>query len=230
MTNVATAEVQTEVQPGVNPSQSSPAFTAEDIERIKQETAKNSFKSGYEKGKSEVVQPSPQINQVQQPVINQTAQAGASQDQVSQWINDELERRAQAQRQQQIEEQGKQVLNSIMSKAQNAQKDIPDYDQVTSKVDWSQIPQLLGYADSVDNGGHVLYHLAKNPMHIGSLLNLPPQLALQEVKRLSDSMKINQAADQVQMPNEPLGRMQTSTAGVGNNNPSFQDLRKKYRV
>ena len=118
-----------------------------------------------------------------------------------------------------------------MSKVDSARQEIPDYDEVTSQIDWQQVPQVLGYADQVENGGHVLYHLAKHPEHIGAILNSPPSIAVSQIRRLSDSMKINRSGNNNEpMPNAPLGRLQASTAGVNTGKETLKDKKRRYTV
>lgn len=225
MVNVSPEQLQQQTAESVVPK----VFAEDEVNRIRQETAKKSFQTGYEKARNELQAQAPVETQTEQPA-NNYQQAQIDPRVFQEMMDKEMQRRSELDKQRQIEEQGRQILNSIGNKAQTAAKEIPDYDDVTGKVNWGQIPQVLGYADHVDNGGHVLYHLAKNPSHIGSILSLPPDLAVSEIRRLSDSLKINQAAKNYDMPPEPLGRIPTSTAGVSSNKLSRAEIKAKYRV
>lgn len=228
MDNVSSsAELDQNVQPQVDQN----LVNREELERVKQETAKNSFKTGYEKARRELESQLSQ-NQSQynnQPVQNQNNQSNFDPNTVRNILMEELNKRQEQERQQQMEEAGKQILQSLSQKALNAKQEIPDYDEVTSQINWQDVPQLLGYADSVDNGGHVMYHLAQNPLHIGSLLSMPPSTALAAIKRLSDSLKINKDSKNLDMPDDSLSRINSSAVGAGNKEMTIADYRRKYR-
>ncbi|NIV16247.1 MAG: hypothetical protein GWN62_34825, partial [Aliifodinibius sp.] len=72
-------------------------------------------------------------------------------------------------------------LSELTAKVTDAQGRYNDYDDVTSKVDFSQIPEILEYANHADNAGDVLYDLAKNPAKIATLRSLTPNLAVMEI-------------------------------------------------
>jgi hypothetical protein len=51
------------------------------------------------------------------------------------------------------------------------------------------------------------------------------------MKRLSDSIKMNQNAGKYQSPNEPLSQLRPSNAGTGNQGAlTVGDYKRKYRV
>lgn len=240
MSNMATsAEEQNEEQVPQQAEMPSKVFKEDEVDRIKQDTARKSFQTGYEKAKAELSRQA-QDQQIASPEVpiqpqtqNEESYSAQQTPDVSALIQQEFERRENDRQQQLMQQQGEQVLQQIIAKADAAKQEIPDYDEVTSQVNWQKHPDILGLANEFDNGGHILYHFAKNPIHIGALKQLisnDPDIAMSEARRVSQAMKINQDAPNAQMPNEPLGRMQTSTAGVGGSKPSMQDLRKKWTV
>lgn len=242
MTENTASVVEQDVQ---QPNPAENTFKPEDIERIKQETAHKSFKSGYEQARKEL-EKQKAVNSVetQAPVNNQTMDFTAPQynpqpdanqtPDIQSLIAQEFQRREQQMQQQQQEEQGRQILNSIAQKAENAKQEIPDFDEVTSQINWANVPDVLRFANEFDNTGHVLYHLAKNPAHLGDIMNLvnygQGNAAFSHMKRLSDSLRINKDAQDQQMPSEPLSRLETSAVGVGNGKMGVKDYKAKYRV
>ena len=109
-------------------------------------------------------------------------------------------------------------------------------------VDLRSIPYHVQLANMVDNTAEVMYELAKNPSKIGAIQTLieidtkagrHPKLALAEMKRLSESIKVNSKGSKYQPPNEPLSQMRPSNAGTGNQGDrSVRDYKSnpKYRV
>jgi len=132
----------------------------------------------------------------------------------------------------QQEEHGKRVINSLIGKVNEAQQRIPDYDAVTSRVDFTKVPTILHFADSVDNSGDVLYHLAQEPAKIGTLMqlaNIDPRLAQVEMKKLSDSLKVNQDAEGRPTPKPPLNSIKPSNTGIGKKPQTPAEFRAAYR-
>lgn len=113
--------------------------------------------------------------------------------------------------------EGTRILNELGAKFNEAKSRIPDFDNVVKINDFHKMPEVLHYANMVDNSGDVMYDLAQNPSKIATIRSLSessPQFALKEVKKLSDSIKQNQnALTQPQAP-APLGQVSTSNIGV----------------
>jgi hypothetical protein len=158
---------------------------------------------------------------------------GLSQDAVQQMIADELSKHQQvlndnATRAQQ-EAEGRRILNELAMKVNDAKGRYDDFDDITSKVDFSKIPEVLHYSNLADNAGDVLYDLAKNPGKIGTLRALTPELAALEVKRLSDSIKANQQASNRQVPPEPMGQVKPSSVGMDSGVKTLRDYKRQFR-
>lgn len=124
---------------------------------------------------------------------------------------------------------GRKVMTELAGKISDAQQRIPDFDAVTSQIDFTQLNDILELSNHVENSGDVLYELAKNPSKIGSLRGLPPSVARVEMKRLSDSIKANEHAGNKRLPNDPLQKIEPSNVGVANSNPSLKDWKQKYK-
>lgn len=133
----------------------------------------------------------------------------------------------------QQEEHGKRVINSLLGKVSEAQQRIPDYEAVTSRVDFTKVPAILHFADGVDNSGDVLYHLAQEPAKIGTLMQLSsidPRLAQVEMKKLSDSLKQNQEAEGRPTPKAPLNSIKPSNTGIGKKPQTAAEWRDYHRA
>lgn len=128
--------------------------------------------------------------------------------------------KAQAQLAQQVQKQheekiGRDALDQITKKMSDAATRYPDYDDKVRALKLETMPDVLWYANTVENGGDVLHDLAENPAKIGMIRSLPPHLAQMEIKKLSDSIKLNQnAKTNTNLPNEPFHQIKSTGSGV----------------
>lgn len=207
------------------------------------------FHQGYTKAKAELAQQQQQVpQQMQQQMPQQQAQVaqqasmgGVNQTDLHKLVAEHAAAEFTKHRDAYIKEQQQAMQNAeaqrqltqLKGKVDDAQKRYPDFDEVTSQVDFSHpdVQRVLHYANTVDNAGDVLYDLAKNPSKIATLLALPPQLATQEVRKLSGSIVQNQQALASPKPNEPLSQTRPSNVGVDTGAPkTVADYKKIYRV
>jgi UTP:GlnB (protein PII) uridylyltransferase len=110
-----------------------------------------------------------------------------------------------------------------------------DFETVARSVKMENYPgvvQLL--AEHIDNSADVLYHLAKNRSKLYEFERFyaeQPEDAVYEIKRLSDSMKANDAAATAKNPNAPLSQNRPSNTGTDSGSSlSMSDLKRKYRA
>ncbi len=107
-----------------------------------------------------------------------------------------------------------------------------DFDQVIGGVkDWGKLAPAVGLANMVDNTSDVMYDLIKNPTKIAqihALTQISPDLALAEVQRMSQALKINEDAAKAKMPNKPLSQMRPSNTGTDSGVLSVSDYKQKY--
>ncbi len=185
-----------------------------------------SFNKGYEKAMAE-------LQQQPQSQSSGLGMGNMSQDSVQRMIADELSKHQQALQDQaqkaQHEAEGRRILNELQVKVNDAKSRYPDFNEVTDQVDFTKIPEVLHYSNLADNAGDVLYDLAKNPGKIGTLRALPPELAALEVKRLSDSIRANQTAQNRQTPPEPMGQIKSSSVGMDTGARTVKDFKRLYR-
>lgn len=223
-----------------------PVYTHEDLEKAKQEVAKQSFQSGYGKARQELTQPvaqpmdvnqgayAPQANAMQQPVQPQMQQAQSISPEMQQAANQAAAQHYAAMQQKAYQEQqealARQTGQELTAKIQAAQPKYSDYNEVVGGAQFDKSPEILGYANSVPNAGDILYHLAKHPEKAGAIMALKdnPNLAFAAMKRLSDSLQTNEAAQHVPQANEPLDQLTPSSVGVAGK-PNLRDLKARYR-
>jgi hypothetical protein len=187
----------------------------------------------------------------QEPVQDQQVTTQEQQNvapDISQAVATELDKRLQSMQDTQREEaalsEAKKTLESLQTKIDEAATKYEDFEEVTKDVPYSSFPGLLTAANSVDNSGDVLYHLGKNPSKMRELAssfqpvidpysgqqtaNPMAQVAMKELRQLSDSMRNNELAKQKDRPREPLSQIRPSNVGSDSGRSSISDLRKKW--
>jgi hypothetical protein len=109
-----------------------------------------------------------------------------------------------------------------------------DFDKVTGDIEYSRFPNVVQLlADHVDNAHDVLYELGKNRLNMAQLEQLShmsPRDAITHAKRLSQSIKDNEAASQTKHAREPLSQSRPSNIGSDSGAMSVGDYRRKYKV
>lgn len=170
-------------------------------------------------------------NQVgQQPNMQQQGNAANLQQMVADTVQREQARIANEMR-------AHQVVNQFVTKMQLGSQSYDDFEQTVAPLNLPSIPQIVELAAGVDNTHDVMYDLGKNPGKLGSLLMLSqtnPQLAQQEMQKLSLSIKKNKEGQQQQFSSEPLSQISPSVikgdnSAGGLNKYDHAYFRKKYR-
>ena len=134
------------------------------------------------------------------------------------------EKLAEAQHAQQIE----QFKQSLLPKIASAKEAYPDFDEVTSQVNFlDEFPGLVELSNEYDNSGHMLYELAKNENKLAQVLALPPSVARRSLKKLSDSIKENSEASGVELPRDPISQVSASNVGSGNSPDSIEAFKSR---
>jgi hypothetical protein len=187
------------------------------------------FEKGYQQAKAELMQNGMgNAAPAAQPVASQNVQMPSqlqNEATIRQIAQDEFNRKQQESQavliQQQNVAKGQEILNSLKTKSTTAASKYDDFNKVVDPDfnNFANAPEVLMYANMTDNPGEVLYDLAKNPMKIANLvtlhrLQMGPQ-AFTEIKKLSDSIKVNEMSGQQPKPKAPLSQISPSTVGVG---------------
>jgi hypothetical protein len=147
----------------------------------------------------------------------------------------EFQKQQQAQHQEAAAQaEAHRILSELAAKTEDAKKRYSDFDEKVGSIAgaFESAPQLLHYANTVDNSGDILYDLANNPTKIANLAKLGemnPQLALMEIQRLSSSIKQNQNAAPAPASPDALRPVKSSNVGTDNGNLSVRDFKAKYR-
>ncbi|WP_438967005.1 hypothetical protein [Flavobacterium sp.] len=140
------------------------------------------------------------------------------------------EEEAKKQEQKLLEDNARRLFSELHQKVEDSKSRYPDYDEVTKVLNVQEIPEILAYANEADNAGDVLYDLAKNPSKIATLRSLPPQLAISEIHRLSNSIKTNQKGNQEASQKPPLQQLKPTSVNHGDGPLTLRDFKKIYTV
>ncbi len=124
------------------------------------------------------------------------------------------------------------TVKSFIGKIQNAGEKYADFDAKVSALQLDKIPNMVRLADEVDNTADVMYDLAENPAKLGNILSLVENpntyhLAQLAMKRLSDSIKQNESAQNVRHASDPLKPVRSSLKGTDNGSNGVSGMRKQ---
>ena len=181
--------------------------------------------AAYEKGKREA----------QGDTANMQSHNGASmggmpqltEEQVRQMISDEAQRQTQV-------AAAHNMLNNFAQQMGTGKGKYSDFDETVANLgDLKNISHVVHMATETGIAGDVMYELGRNPGKVASLTTLAyinPQLATHEMKKLADSIKTNEQAQDTPSIKEPLSQVKPSTVGKDNGSSSMKDLRRKYKA
>ena len=141
----------------------------------------------------------------------------------------EFEAKSQEYVQQQKHEQTKRLVDDFLGKVWSVKEQYPDFEEKIGNFDFREIADLVPFVNAVDNTGHVVYDLINNPHKVATLFSLlkSPQLAMAEMKKISQSIKTNQSAANIKMPKDPLSQIDHSHVGTDSGSYTIRDLKKQ---
>jgi hypothetical protein len=154
---------------------------------------------------------------------------------VDQALQNRIQEMQETAQRQQNEAAGQQVLDSYSTKLMGSPVYEQNKDLINSlhNLPHDKIAPIVFLANSVDNTADVMVDLAKNRMkmaNLASLMQFDPDSAIQEIQKLSESIKINETAKQSQFPNEPMSQMRSSPHSMDNGGDmSVSALRRKLK-
>lgn len=127
---------------------------------------------------------------------------------------------------------GQQVLDTFKSRMLDPTNETlhPGFGKAFDAINFKDIPDIVHLATTVDNTASVMHDLINNPSKMVNLRNMnqmTPLLAQQEIKKLSDSIKMNQQALGQPTPQEPLGQVKPSFSLADNGDPKTASFKGK---
>lgn len=193
------------------------------IGKVKHVHHQKGYEEGYQKALSSLGGMPAEAKPTAAPNIEELVKA-----QIDKMKSEDMAQQAEMQRQQHWNG----VLTQLKPKVDDAAKKYNDYDTVTSNIDFiKHAPEVLAFANTVDNAGDVLYDLAKNPLKLAQIQAArSPEIAVAAIKQISDSIKMNeQAQSSNSRAREPLSQIRPSPVGTGQGQMSIRDFKAKYR-
>ena len=130
------------------------------------------------------------------------------------------------------EQEAQRIASEFFTKLSVGRQQFTDFDTVMQDMDFAKIGNTVQLARGFDNVAAMMYHLRKHPTQLASIEMLTyqnPKLAYEELTRLSQSIKTNDDASRVKLPNEPLSQLRPSNTSTDTGAMSVRDLRAKYR-
>ena len=126
-------------------------------------------------------------------------------------------------------------ISEFSSKIEDAKTRYPDYQEVVNTLGLDKMPEpalksMVSLLNVAENGGDVLYDVAKNPTKYAGIINLVginPNLAIAEIQRLSHSIKENEKATKTPIANPPLSQINPSTTGTDNGVMTLKDMKRQ---
>lgn len=131
-------------------------------------------------------------------------------------------------------ESAKRTVDEFWNKVSTGKEKYQDFEQVAGDIEYARFPNVVQLlAHHIDNADSVLYELGKDRIKMANLEALAersPRDAIVQAKRLAQSIKDNEATQNIKIPNAPLSQMRPSNTGIDNGAMSVKDLRAKYRM
>lgn len=234
--------------PDIN-SQTAPAVPA--VERTLPQSEVSKLVVGvkaeaYEKGRSAALAEFQRQQSMAAPTSQASSFGGmpATQD-LSGLVAQQVDQRFQ-EMQRQVQEQnnkvmGDKIADDFTARLDTAKANHDDFDSVVQGFPFAAFPNTVLTSLNFENTGDIAYELAKNPGKMKSIDDLAQMdisnasrgiqsnLAYREMQKLSESLRINKAAQNVRIPNAPLSQIQPSPTGTDNGSKTVPDLRRMLR-
>ena len=126
------------------------------------------------------------------------------------------------------------IVQTFWNKLVPGREKYQDFDKVTSDIEYAQFPNVVQLlAQHAENAHDILYAFGNDRIKMSQLEYLAsksPRDAIVQVQRLSQSIKDNEAASKIRVPNEPLSKLRPSNLGTDNGVMTVKDYRARYRV
>ena len=174
-----------------------------------------------------------------QPQQSQPYNANVSENEIRRLASEEVQRSRnewlQEARTKSEADNAQRIVQNFWSKVNPGKEKYQDFEKVTGDIELARFPNVVQLlAEHVENSDDVLYALGNNRMNLSGLEQLArdsPRDAIVQAQRLAKSLKDNETASKVRLPNEPLSQLRPSNTGTGNSDAlSMADLKRKYRA
>ncbi len=206
-----------------SPTPSEKLFSQSELDRIVGRTRAEVRDEYYNRGKQDALSQ----NSRQQPESSPSASMGGinqiSPDEIDKIVEQKIRERSDAQT-------ANQIAYDFIGKMKSGKDKYSDFEETVAQLNLPAHPQMIYWANSLDNTADVVYEIAKNPEKFASILMLSqttPELARRKMQELSSSIKKNDEAQKQPHVSEPLSQLKPSTVGMDNGSMTVRDLRKQ---
>lgn len=167
------------------------------------------------------------------PSLPSNNNSWATKDDVAAILQDTLGTWAKQAEQAQQEQEAHSIVDSFTKKMSTGKERYSDFEDVSRDINYQTIPKIVEEIAKNNIDVDVFYELAKNKpleiMNIEHNLRYQPAKAKEALTKLSNSIKINENAKNVQRPNEPIRQLTPSNIGIdsgSDSNLSVGDFKK----
>lgn len=253
MEQTTIAEQQSQSAPASTEINSQVAPAAAPVEKTLPQSEVNKLVGGvkaeaYEKGRAAALAEFQRQQSMAAPTTTQAPSFGgmptATQD-ISGLVAQQVDQRFQEMnkkiQEQNNREMGDKIANDFTTRLGAVKANYDDFDTVTEAFPFAAFPNTVLTSLNFENTGDIAYELAKNPSKIKSIDDLAQidilnaqrgiqsNLAYREMQKLSESLRINKAAQNVKTANPPLSQIQPSPTGTDNGSKTTTDFRAVFK-
>lgn len=199
------------------------------VQREKAAAAEKARQEAEAKFQQEIAQL--QASQKSMGGMTPTVDADKLYEQVYGRIQQEQQAKLQQEQQAAYEAEINKLTDTYLQKMGQGKELYEDFDTVTAAFEPQAFPHVVVLASQLDNTADVMYDLSKNPQKLVTIAGLAersPQMAKEQLRRLSESIKQNQTAksQNIDAP-QPLTAIKPSAnAGSDGGGKTVKDLRK----
>lgn len=123
----------------------------------------------------------------------------------------------------------KRIADNYFDKMATGAEAFEDFNEVMSEFRPDAFPEVVYLVSEMDNVPQVMYELAKNPSKLATIYSLAkadPHQAKRALKKLSDSIMVNeQAQEEYVATNPPLSKPKPSSVGGDKGYSSIKDFK-----
>lgn len=189
--------------------------------RLKDQQSK--LERQYEQKLAQIQQSQSQTSSQNQQPSNVGGMQGMTEPQIRQLIDQEATRRSTM-------EYANRVAQSYTQKISSELNGDPEFVEIYNDLKLEQQhPYLIPLLNDLDNTAAVIKDMGKNSSKFANILMLVnsgnQELAFRDLKKLSDSIKANEAAKKQEIPPAPLSQMKPSHLSAGDGKMTVRDYK-----
>lgn len=203
------------------------------------EIIREKYAKAFNKGKAEGIKEAEDFYKSNQTAhVNQSNGGSVDEDKLRQVIgeifNENKEAYTKAQEEQRLKAESEKASQEIFEKFEESRKKYEDFDEETQGINYNYHAPVLLLANEFDNTGDIFYELSKKPQKLITIHGLlhagEKGKAMQQLRKISDSIKNNETAVNSKKPPRPLNQIKSSNIAGDSGSKGYvriSDLRKQ---